>query len=174
MCDPVTLLTVASTAVGAFGAVQEGKAAKRSSEYQARVAENNAQLNEFSARDAIIRGREEEKKQRRQASLLQSEQRAAAAANGIDIGFGSTLDNALDTAMLGELDALTVRSNAYREAYDFRVGASNNRADAELTRLEGSNAESAGYLNAGNTILTGATDSFGSYKRYKRTSGTIT
>lgn len=165
MCELVTIATIASAAIGTVGAVQQGNAAKDSAEYNARVQEKNAKLAEFSARDAIVRGNEEQKKQRRSADELQSRQRVAMAANGLDTTYGSALDAAVDTAMLGELDALTIQSNTYREAYGFKVEASNNTAAAAASRAEGRNAKSAGYLNAGGTLLTGIGNSYETYKR---------
>ena len=48
-----------------------------------------------------------------------------------------------DTAALGELDALQIRDNAAREAWQFRVQGSNDRAQAGLFGLEASNVQSA-------------------------------
>ena len=49
------------------------------------------------------------------------------AANGVDLSSGSPLDILGDTAMYGELDALTIRSNAEREAYGYRVQSRRRR-----------------------------------------------
>ena len=67
--------------------------------------------------------------------------------------------------MLGELDALTVQSNSYREAYDHKVSATNERAGAELSRMEARHAKSAGFLNAAGTLIGGFGNAHGSYKK---------
>ena len=164
MCEIATLATLASTLIGGMGAIQQGKAQEASAEYEARVNEKNARLAEFSARDAIVRGNAEQKKQLNATQELRGRQRAAMASNNLDTSFGSALDASVDTAMLGELDALTIQSNTYREAYDYKVEASNNENAAEMSRIEGKNAKKASYLNAAGTILTGFGKSYNTYK----------
>lgn len=172
MCEITTLLMIASTAVAGYGQMQQSAAAQAAANaqaqamnYNAQVAEMNAQISDRRAKDALERGAEEEKKFRLKAAQLQGRQRAALAANGVDLTFGSPLDEMVDTATLAELDALTIRSNAAREAYDFEVQAVNQRAGANLERMgaqgalaEGRAAKTAGWLNFGSTVLGGATD----------------
>jgi len=66
------------------------------------------------------------------------------------------LDVVLDTAELGELDALTIRSNAEREAYGFRVQASNFGAEAGLTQMAGEAKAQAAKISSFSTVLSGA------------------
>jgi hypothetical protein len=91
------------------------------------------------------------------------------AANGIEIDSGSPLDVLMDTAQLGELDALTIRANAEREAYGFRSQQGNLTAQAGLTQMAGRNAVTAGYIGAGSTLLSSAAtagDRAATYKKY--------
>lgn len=164
MCTLTAILTLGSTALSAMGSIQQGQAAAASANYNAKVADMNAQISDRRARDALERGKVEEQKKRTQAQQVLGQQRAAMAANGVDIGFGSPLDTLVDTATLGEVDALTIRSNAAREAYDFKVQAANGRADANLSRMSAKSASTGGYLNAGATLLTGAGKAYGQYK----------
>ncbi|WP_455153244.1 hypothetical protein [Bradyrhizobium cenepequi] len=84
--------------------------------------------------------------------------------NGVDLSFGSPLDTLTDTAVLGELDALTIRTNANREAYDYKVQGVNARANANLDRMKADLAETGGYLKAAGTVLAGAGNSYARYK----------
>lgn len=115
----------------------------------------NAKISKRRSQDAIERGQLEEQRKRQDVARILGNQQVAMAANGVDLTFGSPLDTLVDTAVLGELDALTIRSNAYREAYDHEVDAVNKRAGASLTRMEGSAAKTGGYLKAAGTVLTG-------------------
>ncbi len=72
------------------------------------------------------------------------------------MGSGSALDILGDTAALGELDALTIRSNAERESYEQRVVASNLKANAGMKRMGADNAIIAGKIGARTSLLTGA------------------
>lgn len=174
MCDLSMALMLGSTLLGAAGQVQQGKAAAAAANYNAKVQEMNAQLSERRARDAIERGAAEEQRKRMEVAKISGQQRAAMAANGVDLGFGSPLDTLVDTAVLGELDALTIRSNTYREAYDRRVEAANQRAGANLSRMEGKAAKTGGYLAAAGTVLTGAGNMYGQYQKTKYPSAPYT
>lgn len=155
MCDPVTGLMVASTLLTATGQIQQGNAANAAGKYNAQVAEMNAKIADNKARDALERGKIEEQKQRQKTASISGAQQAAMAANGVDLSFGSPLDTLVDTATLGELDALTIRSNAAREEYDYRVDAVNKRAGGQLARMQGKAAKTGSLLAAGSTVLGG-------------------
>lgn len=165
MCDFGLALGLLSSGIGAIGQMQQANAAAASANYQAKVQERNAKIAEFKARDAIIRGNEETKKQRQYTASVLAKQRAAMAANNIDVAYGSALDAAVDTAMLGELDALTVQSNSYREAYNHRVDAANERSGAVLSRLEAKNYKAGGFLSAAGTLVSGFGDAYKTYKK---------
>ena len=167
MCDLSMALTIGSTLLGAAGQVQSAQATSAANKYNAQVQDMNAKLAERRALDAIERGEAEERRKRMEVSKLKGAQKAAMAANGVDVSFGSPLDTLVDTATLGELDALTIRSITYREAYVYRVDAVNRRAGANLSRMEAANANTAGYLAAGGTVLTGAGKAWQQYKEPK-------
>jgi hypothetical protein len=161
--------TVASGVMAAGGAIKQGQAAKQQANYQSAVDRNNATIAGWQADDATKRGQIEEQRQRLATSRLAGAQRAGMASNGIEIGSGSPLDVLTDTAMLGELDALTIRSNAEREAYGARVQGSNLMAQSSLTRMAGRNAQQASYISAGGSLLSTvgtAADRYSTYKRY--------
>lgn len=165
MCDLTLALTLGSTLLGAAGSIQQGQAAAKAAKYNAQVAEMNATISERRAKDAIQRGATEEQKKRQQVQQVLGQQQAAMAANGVDLTFGSPLDTIVDTAVLGELDALTIRTNAYREEYDYRVQAANQRAGGQLELMKGRAAKTAGYLDGFGTILGGAGKAYSGYSK---------
>ena len=79
------------------------------------------------------------------------------AANGIDTTSGTSLNVQGDTAKLGELDALTIRSNTARKAYNMRVEGLSDTNQAGLYDAQASNAKAAGALGGFSSILSGAT-----------------
>lgn len=166
MCELMTMLTIGATALGAAGQVQQAQATSAAAKYNAQVGEMNAVLSERRARDAIMRGQAEEQRKRQEVSAIKGKQVAAMAANGVDLSFGSPLDTIVDTAVLGELDALTIRTNAARESYDYKVDAVNKRASAALERSKAQSALTSGYLSAAGTVLTGAGKGYESYRKY--------
>lgn len=174
MCDltmPAWLplaLTAASTVVGGASAIYQADASAKASMYNSQVMSMNAVLAERRAKDALERGAKAEQAKRMEVAQLQGRQRAAMAANGVDITYGSALDTIVDTAYLGELDALTIRRNAAREAYDFNVDAVSGRADAGLARSNASDTLTGGYLSAASTVLGGAASTYGAYRDLNR------
>jgi hypothetical protein len=149
-------LTGLSAGVGAYGAIAQGQAARQEARYQSAVLKNNAISAENAAKDAEVRGRNEELKQRLRTKQLIGRQRAVLAANGVVVDQDSALDITADTAMLGELDALTIRDNARREAMLLRAQGSQFRSDADFARLRGRAANTSGLFTAGATLLGGA------------------
>jgi hypothetical protein len=155
MCDLGIALAIGSTLIGAAGQVQEAKASSQAAKYNAQVANMNADLANTQAKQAIESGAREEQMKRLQTSQLIGKQKAAMAANGVDLNFGSPLDTIVDTAKMGELDAQTIRTNSYREAYDYRVKGANYTAEGKIDEAKARNAESAGFMGAIGTILGG-------------------
>lgn len=164
MCGVMMALAALSTVVGAMGQVQQAQAQAAAAKYNAKVQKMNARVAERRAVDAIERGGIEEQRKRMEVARIKGQQQAAMAANGVDLSFGSPLDVMVDTAVMGELDALMIRSNAYREAYDHKVNAANHRAGAQMSRLEANSALTGGYLGAAGTVLSGVGQMYKDYK----------
>lgn len=160
--DPVSLAawgSIASTVIGAgtsaIGAVNQGRAQSQAAQYQAAVLRNNQAVAEWQARDAEARGRVAEQNQRMKTAQFTGAQRAAAGASGVDVNSGSAAGLQADAAMLGELDALTVRSNASREAWGHRVNAANMGANAGMLDVQAKQASQAGDWTAASSIIGG-------------------
>ena len=153
------------TAVSALGAARHASAQRNQAQYQARVAENNAITANRLAEDSIQRGRIEEQRNRQQTRQLQGRQTAALAASGVDVQSGSALDVISDTAALGEIDALTIRDNASREAWQRRVQAQEFTQQGALFSAE---AASTSSLAPVGTILTGVGGIADRWWRYRQ------
>lgn len=164
MCDIMMALTVGSTLLGAAGQIQQGQATAAANRYNAQIMEMNATLAERKAKDALERGAIEEQRKRQEVARIRGQQTAAFAANGVDLQFGSPLDTIVDTAVMGELDALTIRTNAHRESYDYRMDAVNKRSGAALSRSQADSAVIGSIAGAGGTVLAGAGKAYGASK----------
>lgn len=162
MCLPAlpaiaAIASIGGTAVSFFGAQQQASAQAKAYQYQAQVAQNNAIIQERNAEAATQAGQTEEMNQRQRTAQLEGMARASMSANGISTTSGSALDVLGDTAKLGELDALTIRSNAARTAYNYRVAGMSETAQAGLDTASASNAKSSGAIAGMSTLLSGAT-----------------
>ena len=142
MCEPTTILLIASTVIAAGGAVAQGVAANN-------AGKANARVQEIMAADAIKRGNADEASQRRITKSALGKQRARFAASGAEANTGSAAEIQADTAEFGELDALRIRNNAEREAFALEAGAA-------ISRSSGKNALLSGVLKAGGSLIGGA------------------
>jgi hypothetical protein len=127
-------------------AEEAGAKAQEASNSQSDLSIYNSRVAELQAQDAIERGAEEESRFRTSVRGVIGTQRAGIAAGNIDVAYGSAVDVQADAAYLGELDALTIRTNATREAWGFKVEAEDLRKRAEIMRKEGSNQLAAGQI----------------------------
>lgn len=135
-------LMVAGGVTSAAGQYESGKANQE-------LANHNARIAEIQADDALARGREAEGIHRKRTKAIIGSQRARFGAQGVEINDGSALDVQADTAYLGELDALTIRNNAAREAWGYKVQAEDNRARGRISRMEGTYAAAGTLLTMG-------------------------
>lgn len=150
--------------MAAAGAMQQAetqaynaKAQANALNYQATVDRNNAQ----AATDAA-NAREEQ--QRRSFNAMQGQARAGIAQSGT--GFeGSNADILKQNAVLGELDALTIRYEGQNKAAGLLAQSELDKYNAQTSRDNAGRMMTAGYLNAGSQILSGAAK----YNYYKDT-----
>ena len=164
----LTALAIGSLALSAFGAVKQGKATKQAgklaneaAQAQAGIIDYNAAVADQQAADALTRGQEQEQQVRSATRQVIGSQRAGYAAQGVDVGSGSAADTQADAAFLGELDALTVATNAAREAHGFAVQATDLRNRANVTRRTGVNQEKAANAAGNSAYIAGAANVIG-------------
>lgn len=144
-------LALGGAGLNAVGTIKSGNAQKRAGEKaqdaansQAELADVNASIADLQAQDAIARGTDEEQRFRSLVRGAIASQRVGFAAGNIDVSTGSAVDVQADAAVLGELDALTIRTNAAREAWGYKVQAYDYRKRGEITRKEGQASADAG------------------------------
>lgn len=166
------IISIAGTVLGAaftaYGQIQQGKAAAAQAEYQAAVGRNNAILAQRAADDARLRGEEAARRKAVDNRQLIGRQRAVLAANGVLVDQGSALDITSDTAEIGKLDELTIRSNAEREALGYEAQGMNFNASSQLNQMRADNALSSGYGAAFGTVLTGAGSVASKWYQFKK------
>lgn len=140
-------LGYASLGAGAIGAGVSAYAQFAAASYNKKIADFNKKVAQLQAKDAHKRGREASARHRLGVGALMGAQRASLAAQGQDLNDGTALALQLDTAKFGELDALTIRNNASREAWGYQVQATNYGAQGQLAMSQGLYGASATALN---------------------------
>lgn len=127
------------TALDAFATFAAGRTARQQADQQADI------LN-LQAQDALNRGRFLTARTREAASATTGTQRANIASQSIDLTSGTALALQLETAEISERDVVQIQNNAAREAWGFRTAA--NRV-----QFEGKMAERQANFKAATSIL---------------------
>lgn len=133
-------LLAASTAIGAIGAIQEGKAAKQAANYNAQVAAQNATI-------ATQGAAADEAALRRDNARYMATVRANIGASGTT-SEGNPLDIIEDSAGIAELDALNIRYQGALKARGYNI-------EGEQQRALGRNSYQSGLFKATGIILGG-------------------
>jgi len=133
----------------------------------AQEASNNATLAQRSASDALARADVDQQTKANQTDILLGQQRAGLAANGVDPNSGTAVNLQSDTAGSGELDQLTIQSNATREAAGYQAQGMNYSTQASIDEASSANDLSAGALSATSSIIGGAGSVASSWYNYQ-------
>ncbi len=149
----MALIPVAIAMVGGMMGAQN---AKQEGAFNSSMLTGNAALKDQAAQETINAGDTSADWQRVRTGQAVGTQRSVQAANGIDVNSGSAAQLQDDTAMLGELDALTIQNNAAREAYGYKVQAKQDRLNATQVTTNAGN-------KATGSILGGLGSAFGSF-----------
>jgi hypothetical protein len=137
--------------VSAVGTLYTGQQQQKAAKYNEDVNKKNAE----TAQQQAMFDAEQIRAQNRK---LLGAQRAAASASGVDPDGGSMLDVQQDSAAQGELEALTA-------IYTGRGSANTSYARAALNRMEGKAARTGSYIGATQSLLGGATQSYGAFTK---------
>lgn len=143
-------------AIGLAGSMMQAQGQKENGAFQSGMLKQNAAFKAQTAEETINAGNTSADWQRVRTGQAVGTQRSVQAANGIDVNSGSAAQLQDDTAMLGELDALTIQNNAAREAYGYRVQAKQDLLNANQSVKNGN-------TGAMGSILGGIGGAFGSF-----------
>lgn len=151
MCTGIEIAAVASTVLAAGGAVAQGQQQRKMANYQANQAQADAEAQRAAAKVEADKIR---KAGREQAAAAN----AALAASGVETGEGTALRITSGITGDAEEDAYTTIMNGYNQ------GARLN-AQAQADRISGRNAATAGYINAGSSLLSAGGTAYNGWKK---------
>lgn len=141
-----TALTVGSTLLGTFGALQQGQAASNAAKYNAEIQRQQAAQEEANA---AARATEQGTRTRQKVAAT----RAAAVQSGLELD-GSVADILDVVETQGALEGLTSLYDGTLKARGLRASAALNDSNARASRT-------AGFLSAGTSLLSGASKLYG-------------
>lgn len=160
-----------SAGLSAFGAYGQGHAAAQSAQYNAKIAAENSQVSKDNANMVLQAGAQQAAEQSFKTRAAIGDTVANQAAGGLDINSGSPLDVKASEREIGEQDALTVRSNATKEAYGQQVQAVNQDAQSGLDKYEAKSDELGAVVNSATTFIGSATDSASTFAKFQLAGG---
>ena len=150
--DPVSWAAIAAGAAAvsaAGGAAYSGIQQKKAANYNASVQEAQAKAIDTQTREAIRR-------QSIQNQSIMAAQRTSALSSGVEES-GSSLLALMENSKRLELHISDIATQGNAAQY----AALNN---ATLARMQGKAAQTSGYIKAGSTLLSGASDVASMYK----------
>jgi hypothetical protein len=157
--------------VGGIGALEQGQAAASAAKYNAAVAAANAKVAGRNAAIAGMSGSAQAAMSSQKTRAMVGALAANEAAGNIDVNRGSAVDTRASAQSLGELDALTIRSNAAREAYGYQTQQASLEAESNLSRVQASNDLTAGYISGASTFLGSESSAALNYAKYQQAGG---
>lgn len=152
-------LLLGSAAMSLYGSQQQAQGQLAIGEFQKDQYLFNSKLAGIQADQALERGDRQASQLLAQGRKIQGSQRAAAAANGVDVNSGSAADlqgEAQDAVMM---DYNMAKNNAWREAWGYKVQATDLKGQGNLASLAAQN-------QANNTMLTGGLQAVGTLSQY--------
>lgn len=160
------ITSLVGTGIAAGGAYESGQATKKAENYSAQLANENAAI---ATQNAAYEGaignsavENESLKNRTQMGNIKANQ----AASGLDVNSGSAVAVRAGQEQVQMLDTQTLRSNAARKAYGFEIQAVSDTAQSQLDTAAAKNAQTAGEINAGSTLLSGTGAAASNYAKY--------
>lgn len=150
-------LAETTTAVSVASAAYAGYSSYKSSQFQSAVAKNNAAISANNANTALEQGQVAGSNSLEATSKRVGAAMAAQGANGVDVGFGSPAQVRAGIKDSGDLDAATIQHNSQAQALAYSQQASGFKTESDYDQLSGNNAIIAGGINAGSSLIGGAT-----------------
>ena len=161
-------MAVIGGAVSYEGAQQNAAAQKASADYQAQVAGVNAKVAQQNADAANQQGEfnatQASMKAKAQVGAIMAQQ----GANGLDVNSGSNVDVRSSAAQMGQLDAVSIRSNAARQAYGYETQADSYTMQAGLDTMQGQAASTAGDYAGASSLLGAGSSAAGSGAKFTK------
>lgn len=163
--------TVLGGAISAYGAISSANANSAADSYRAQIEQNNATIANQNALVATKAGEARVTAQQLKTAATVGAIKNDQAASGFDVNSGSNVDVQSSAKELGELDALTIRNEAARQAYGYQTQATSDVASGALDTAKAGSDQTAGLFGATGSILGAASSATNSYARYLQIGG---
>lgn len=168
MGDPLTIASAAGLGASLLGGALKGSAEQRQLEAKRQADLQNQQLANAQAADALRRGAFQAGQVRQRGDQIIGQERTGYAASGVDENVGTAAAVQGETAARAELDAQTAQNNAARQAWGYKVSATQEGQQAALDEQAKSEVGTETLLGG---LGQGAMGAAGIYDAFKRRQG---
>lgn len=159
---------VIGAGVSAYGAMQQGAAAQASANYQAQIAKNNQTIAQNNANYERQKGDIDAQQQDYKNKQIMGQLTAQMGASGLDIDSDSFRNLRQSQAQIAKMDSLTIKGDSERKAINYINQGKNFGAEAELDKMTGENAATAGGINAFGSLIGGVSSVGDKWMNFKQ------
>ena len=167
----VAAVSVVGSVISGIGAINSAEAQSANAKYQSEIASNNEQIAQQNAQLASAAGEAQVEQSGIKTRAAVGAIEAAQGASNIDVNSGSAVDVRASASELGQLDALTIRSNAEKQVYGYETQATAFAGQAALSAAQASQAPEAGAFSAVGSVLSGVTGAAKIYQGWQQVGG---
>lgn len=159
-------------AVSGLGAAfAQSRAASSLGHYQTNQYDFNAQIADLQAQDATDRGDIAAQKEQKTVASTVGTERANLAGEGVQVDSGSAAEIQENTKEIGAQNVITIKNNAWREAWGYKTQALGAEASGQFAGLSASNISENTLLTGGINAVGDIGKGMGAYQGYYRGSG---
>ncbi len=148
-------LMVAGTALAVGGAIYSANAAKQQADYDASVAERNAESADIKAETLVAENARKEIDFIEDYTDFAKQQEVVRTKSGVYAYSGTPMQVAMKSAQEADKEIYLRRYNAEQGRRDTKDQAAGFRAHAVNVRIGGEAKRTAGYIQAGSSLMAG-------------------
>lgn len=162
---------VVAAAVAAAGAIAKGASDWSAANAQKNIAKQNAEVAGRNAALSMAVGENQAEQIGMRNKAIAGKIKAEQGSNGVDVGSGSAKDIQTSQRALGLFDTMTLKSNAAREAFGFKVQAKQFTDEAAIAKTKANQAILSGAIGTASSLLSAAKSSSAQYDKWQDAAG---
>lgn len=145
--------TIAGGVLGAEGASSQAAAQSNMYAYQAGIARQNEDIDKSNASWALRQGEDEASQSGMATKFQEGKIITGQAASGFNVNTGTNVKVQQGQELIGKEEEINIRSSSAKRAYDYDVGALQEKEQAGAYDAASTNAKIAGQYNVAASIL---------------------
>lgn len=164
--------SMGGSAIGSLGtAYAQSRSLKASGVYQEGLAKTNAAMADLAGQQTLEAGDIAASRKNLETRQATGSELARQGASGVDVGSGSAALVRGGTNLVGQTDEMTIRNNAARQAWGYKVQGIQDQFQGRFARLTADSEANQSLLTGGLQAISGPLGMYSNYKMWSRRSG---